>query len=81
MELQLRLRRQSIAGWHSGISRPVEIVASGANSSRVQSMIRFIAENYKHPISVADVAAAAGVSKGHAIVFSRKPWRRASTAI
>ena len=73
MELQLRLRRQSIAGWHSGISRPLEIVASRARTAaRVQSMIRFIAENYKHPITVADVAAAAGVSKGHAMSLFQK---------
>ena len=73
MELQLRLRRQSIAGWHSGISRPLEIVASGARTAaRVQSMIRFIAENYKNSITVADVAEAAGISKGHAMILFQK---------
>jgi AraC-like DNA-binding protein len=73
MELQLRLRRQSIAGWHPGISRPVEFITSGARTAtRVQLMVRFIAENYKHPITVTDVAAAAGVSKGHAMSLFQK---------
>ena len=73
MELQLRLRRQSISGWYSGICRPMKFVASGARTAtRVQSMVRFIAENYKQPMTVTDVAAAAGVSKGHAMSLFQK---------
>ena len=33
---------------------------------RVQAMLRFLAENFRQPTTVADVADRAGISKGHA---------------
>jgi AraC family transcriptional regulator, melibiose operon regulatory protein len=72
IEIQLRLRRQSISGWRSGVARPIELASKGGRAaSRVQTMIRFIAEHYRQPICVADVANAAGVSKGHAMSLFR----------
>lgn len=72
MELQLRLRRQSILGWEAN-SRPKQIIAPSTQQSiRVQKMIRFMAEHYRTPLTVGDIASHAGVSEGHAMgMFQR----------
>ena len=72
MELQLRLRRQSLVGWHSSITGAGLTSSGGRAALRAQTMVRYIAENYRHPISIADIANAAGVSKGHAMGLFRK---------
>ena len=67
-ELQLRLRRQSFAGWHLGHSAALERGEARLRPSQhVHKMIRFLAENYTNPISVSDVAAAATISTGYAM--------------
>ena len=72
-ELQLRLRRQSFEGWHLG--HDAELKRGGPRirtSQHVHKMIRFLAENYTHPISVADVARAANISTGYAMGAFKK---------
>lgn len=67
-ELHLRLRRQSFAGWHLG--QEAELTRGRAKfrpSQHVHKMIRFLAEHYTQPISVADVADAANISTGYAM--------------
>ena len=72
MELQLRLRRQSIVGWKTDGDTTFQQDKSSQQSIRVQKMIRFMAENYRLPLSVSDIASHAGVSEGHAMgIFQR----------
>ena len=80
MELQLRLRRQSLVGWHSSITGSGLTSSGGRAALRCQTMIRYIAENYRHPVSIGDIAAAAGVSKGHAMGLFRKALKTSINA-
>lgn len=76
-ELQCRLRRQNLAGWQvvgaqdMGSSSAPAIV-SDKQMARVQKMIRFMAEQYTQPISVADIASAGGVSEGYGMGLLQK---------
>ena len=83
MEIQLSLRRQSLTGWHAKkIKDPNQEkrlspdqqtpMISSRQSSRVISMIRFIAENFTQPIDIGQIATAGGVSKGHAMGIFKK---------
>ena len=71
MELQLRLRRQSIAGWRGqAASRPATAPrarTADRSSQHVHKMIRYMAEHYTQPVCIADVADAAKISKGYAM--------------
>lgn len=72
MELQLRLRRQSIRGWKTNTAPHQSQRTATQQSIRVQKMIRFMAENYRSPLTVQDIASHAGVSEGHAMgMFQR----------
>ena len=68
MELQLRLRRQTVSGWKT---RKVHLDASHIGTDRVsvhvQNMVRFLAEKYTSDIHISDVAGAAKISKGYAM--------------
>ena len=79
LELQLCLRRRSLAGWRikdplskSFEQDPALSPVSSRQSERVQSMIRYIAENYTQAISVDQITNASGLSKGHAIGVFKK---------
>ena len=73
MELQLRLRRQSLDGWHHGDGRSFDADHTGIRRSQhVHKMIRFLAEHYTNPIAVTDVAAAANISTGYAMGAFKK---------
>ena len=68
LELQLRLHRQSFAGWYMGdIAEPEGGQVRHTSSQHVHKMIRFLAEHYTNQINVADVAAAANISSGYAM--------------
>ena len=73
LELQLRLRRQSLDGWHLENNADCDTgPASVRSSQHVHKMIRFLAEQYTNPISVSDVAAAANISTGYAMGAFKK---------
>lgn len=66
-ELQARLKRQSIIGWNDTDRKSNHHTKSiHAPHRRLQSMIKFIAENYTQSIDLKDIAHAAGISKGYA---------------
>ncbi|NCF48913.1 MAG: helix-turn-helix domain-containing protein [Bacteroidetes bacterium] len=72
-ELQLCLLRQSLCGWrHDGVEAPLTVNPPQRQARRVQAMIRYMAENYRLPTTVADIAAEAGISKGHAMTLFQK---------
>ena len=66
-ELQLCLLRQSLHGWRHDDHQQASLPKSSKRQVyRVQAMLRFLAENFRQPTTVADVADRAGISKGHA---------------
>lgn len=76
-ELQCRLRRQNLHGWRlmttqDEISPSSSAAISGKQMAHVQKMIRYMAEQYTQPISVADIAAAGGVSDGYGMGLFQK---------
>lgn len=72
MELQLRLRRQSILGWKTTSGTMQATTPNTQQSVRVHKMIRFMAEHYRTPLTVKDIASHAGVSESHAMgMFQR----------
>ena len=72
MELQLRLRRQSVEGWQSNSEIRSTASRSQKHSVAVQRMIRFMAENYRRPLTIKEIASQGGISRGHAMaVFQR----------
>lgn len=88
-ELQCRLRRQCLAGWHPLTERladePSKTVGKSAKTSdkqikRVQQMIRFMAEHYTQPITIADITQAASVSEGYGMGVFQKTIGMSVTA-
>lgn len=76
-ELQCRLRRQSIEGWRlmstqGAVAISQSAIVSDKQMARVQKMVRFMAEQYTQPITVADIAAAGGVSEGYGMGLFQK---------
>ena len=76
-ELQCRLRRQNLTGWHfpSQTDTATHVQAgpvSEKQMARVQRMIRFMAEQYTQPINVKDIASAGGVSEGYGMGLFQK---------
>lgn len=76
-ELQCRLRRQNLNGWRLMMSQDEassssSAAISGKQMAHVQKMIRYMAEQYTQPISVADIAAAGGVSDGYGMGLFQK---------
>ena len=84
-ELQCRLRRQNLEGWRlmrggeQGASNQIA-PASDKQMARVQKMIRFMAEQYTQPITVADIATAGGVSEGYGMGLFQKTIGTSLTA-
>lgn len=69
LELRCRLTRQMIDEWNYNekhYSKP------NKQTSKLQLMIKFLAENYSEPLNVKSVASAGGVSEGYAMSLFQK---------
>ena len=76
-ELQCRLRRQCLSGWQlwaddASDQKQKKPRAPAKQMARVQKMIRFMAEQYTSPITVADITKAGGVSEGYGMGLFQK---------
>ena len=75
-ELICRLRRQSLSGWQfSEIlmrAKKQNSKVAAKQATRIQRMIRFIAEHYTQPITIADISKAGGVSEGYGMSVFQK---------
>ena len=84
-ELQCRLRRQCLSGWHLWQQDQQEQTqkkpsAPAKQMARVQKMIRFMAEHYTSPITVADITKSGGVSEGYGMGLFQKAIGMSMTA-
>lgn len=84
-ELQCRLRRQCLSGWHMLNDDAIEgkqkkPKAPAKQMVRVQKMIRFMAEQYTSPITVADITRAGDVSEGYGMGLFQKAIGMSMTA-
>ena len=84
-ELQCRLQRQSLLGWRliqnlAATGQPAALPKTARHTSRIQKMVRFMAENYTQPISVEDIASAGGISEGYAMGLFQKTLGMSMTA-
>lgn len=68
-EIETRLRRLALEGWSTLISSPSrgnEFSVRSTTMQEVESMLRFISENFTLPINVKDIAAASSLSPARA---------------
>jgi len=75
LELRSRLCRLGLGGWQTLRSPRVTHAvnpAGGPTVLHLECMLKFVAENYTDPIGVNAVAAAASISRNHAIAIFRK---------
>lgn len=74
-EMQARLHRMALEGWDV-VFQPTEtkksVLIGGHAIVHFEKMLKFVALNFASKIGVADVAAAAGLSLGHAIALFKK---------
>ena len=69
MELRCRLTRQMLDEWNyneENYNKP------NKQNSKLQLMIKFMAENYSEPLNVKSVASAGGISQGYAMSLFQK---------
>lgn len=87
-EIQLRLRRMAIDGWHvlelcddshMGTALANRKFKRKAAARKVQMMVAFMAQNYTQTLHVADIATVAGISKGYAMAIFTAFMRRSLT--
>ncbi len=74
-EIQARLHRLAIEGWHELCrpkSAPTSGMVAGSAIENFQRMLTFIAANFTEKISITDVANSAGVTRNYAISLFRK---------
>lgn len=74
-ELAMRFRRLALEGWDTLSLGETEVsadIGSGASMRYIEGMLRFIADNYVSPITVADVAGHVGLSHSYAMGLFRK---------
>lgn len=77
LELRCRLTRQMIDEWgynEKNYSKP------NKQTSKLQLMIKFLAENYSEPLNVKSVASAGGVSEGYAMSLFQKKLNKNITS-
>ena len=77
LELRCRLTRQMIDEWNYNerhYSKP------NKQTSKLQLMIKFLAENYSEPLNVKSVASAGGVSEGYAMSLFQKKLNKNITS-
>jgi len=77
LELRCRLTRQMIDEWsynEKHYSKP------NKQTSKLQLMIKFLAENYSEPLNVKSVASAGGVSEGYAMSLFQKKLNKNITS-
>ena len=77
LELRCRLTRQMIDEWNYNekhYSKP------NKQTSKLQLMIKFLAENYSEPMNVKSVASAGGVSEGYAMSLFQKKLNKNITS-
>ncbi|MDE0307678.1 MAG: helix-turn-helix domain-containing protein [Albidovulum sp.] len=74
-EIEMRLRRLALEGYHVILpaADSARIDAGGRTSMHyIDRMLRFIADNYTSPITVADVASHVGLSPSYAMLLFRR---------
>ena len=77
LELRCRLTRQMIDEWNYNekhYSKP------NKQTSKLQLMIKFLAENYSEPLNVKIIASAGGVSEGYAMSLFQKKLNKNITS-
>jgi AraC-like DNA-binding protein len=73
-EIEARLRRLALEGWDVLLTPAAgagQIARKGRAMQHVEAMLRFVADRFPTPITVEDIAAAAGVSPSHAMALFR----------
>jgi len=74
-EIETRLRRIGLEGWDT-ILDPSDtgghVRSSSASVQHVETMLRFVADNFNRPIKVGDVVEAVNLSHGHAMKLFRE---------
>ena len=73
-ELDCRIKRQCLDGWKQPGAAATSAASGKANRQigRIHKMIRYMAEHYTQPITIADIANAGGVSQGYAMTLFQK---------
>lgn len=74
-EIETRLRRIALEGWTTLLasrSKPAEMETTAQAMLHVEAMLRFIADNFTIPVTVADIAMAANLSTSRAAELFRQ---------
>ena len=74
-EIEARLRRIALEGWDSVLGSDGDrrrLIAPAVSMHHVESMIRFIADNYSRRIRVGEIVGSVNLSPGHAMKLFRQ---------